>query len=74
MDSIAKNLSNLKTTLLQPSEEDKKSEVPPLSFCQVVKLNSPEWKSITVGSISSIILGFSMPLFIVVFGDLFGVS
>ncbi|XP_028161699.1 multidrug resistance protein 1A-like [Ostrinia furnacalis] len=53
-------------------EEDKKAEAPKLSFWRVVRLNAPEWKSITLGSVSSIIIGFSMPLFIVVFGDLFG--
>ncbi|CAH2096059.1 unnamed protein product [Euphydryas editha] len=43
-----------------------------LSFWQVLILNAPEWQSIIFGSLCSIIGGFSMPLFIVAFGDLFG--
>lgn len=48
--------------------------VPPLRFRQVLALNAPEWRHITVGSISATINGFSMPAFIVIFGNLFGVS
>ncbi|XP_046965821.1 ATP-dependent translocase ABCB1-like [Vanessa cardui] len=43
-----------------------------LSFWQVIALNAPEWKTIVLGSLCSIIGGFAMPLFIVAFGDLFG--
>nr|XP_026499598.1 multidrug resistance protein 1A-like [Vanessa tameamea] len=43
-----------------------------LSFWQVVALNAPEWKTVALGSLCSIIGGFAMPLFIVAFGDLFG--
>lgn len=43
-------------------------------FTRVIKLNSPEWKSITAASLCSLISGFSMPLLTVVLGDFLGVS
>lgn len=52
--------------------EERKSNTS-LTFWQVLTLNAPEWKSIILGSLCSIIGGFSMPLIVVVFGDLFGV-
>ncbi|KAL0883026.1 hypothetical protein ABMA27_016507 [Loxostege sticticalis] len=60
------------TSIPDVLEEDQNTDVPKLSFWRVIRLNAPEWRSITVGSICSIVLGFSMPLFIVVFGDLLG--
>ncbi|CAG9786836.1 unnamed protein product [Diatraea saccharalis] len=61
------------TGVIDPLDEEKR-HTPKLSFWRVIRLNAPEWKSITVGCICSIIIGFSMPLFIVVFGDLFGAT
>ncbi|XP_050351148.1 ATP-dependent translocase ABCB1-like [Nymphalis io] len=49
-----------------------KNEKTSLSFWQVVALNAPEWKTVVLGSLCSMIGGFAMPLFIVAFGDLFG--
>lgn len=50
------------------------TEIPDVSFTEVVKLNSPEWKSITAASICSLISGFSMPILAIVLGDFVGVS
>ncbi|KAI8436928.1 hypothetical protein MSG28_010354 [Choristoneura fumiferana] len=49
------------------------AKVPEVSFWQVLKLNKPEWKSVTAASICSIMVGFSMPLLAVVLGDFVGV-
>ncbi|XP_038210088.1 ATP-dependent translocase ABCB1-like [Zerene cesonia] len=53
-------------------EKEEEHEAPPLSFWRVVTLNAPEWKLVTLGCLCSIVSGFSIPLFIVLFGDLFG--
>ncbi|KAG7308521.1 hypothetical protein JYU34_005733 [Plutella xylostella] len=52
-----------------PEKVEDEAEV---SFIDVVKLNSPEWKTITVASISSLVNGFGMPLLAVVLGDFLG--
>ncbi|GBP59392.1 Multidrug resistance protein 1 [Eumeta japonica] len=44
------------------------------SFWHVLKLSKPEWKSVTTASLCSLISGFAMPIFSVVFGDLIGVG
>ncbi|RVE50884.1 hypothetical protein evm_004451 [Chilo suppressalis] len=66
---ISEHVSVAGTTVIDDKE---KRESPKVSFWKVVRLNAPEWKLIAVGCVCSIIIGFSMPLFIVVFGDLFG--
>ncbi|KAL0838717.1 hypothetical protein ABMA28_016779 [Loxostege sticticalis] len=47
-------------------EEEENSDV---SFWRVIKLNKPEWKSVSVASLCSLISGFSMPLLAVVLGN-----
>ncbi|CAG9561784.1 unnamed protein product [Danaus chrysippus] len=66
------NISKDTVDLKKDVKYEKETSVQPLSFREVIMLNAPEWKIITLGSICSVISGFSMPLFIVVFGDLFG--
>ncbi|KAF9409367.1 hypothetical protein HW555_011261 [Spodoptera exigua] len=48
-------------------------EAPDISFWRVLKLNKPEWKSVTLASICSLMSGFCMPLFAVIFGDFLAV-
>lgn len=55
-------------------EDEKQPEVPRVSFWRVMAMKSKEWKWMVAGTICSVVIGFSMPLFIVIFGDLFGVS
>ncbi|XP_031765976.2 ATP-dependent translocase ABCB1-like isoform X2 [Galleria mellonella] len=43
------------------------------SFWEIVRLNGPEWKSVTLASISSLFSGFAMPMFGVIIGDYIGV-
>ncbi|CAH2096061.1 unnamed protein product [Euphydryas editha] len=57
----------------QVTQIDTTVEVPDVSFAQVVKLNAPEWKSITAASISSLVSGFAMPLLAVILGDFVGI-
>lgn len=44
-----------------------------VSFWDAVKLNKPEWKSITAASAASVLSGFAMPLLGVILGDFIGV-
>ncbi|KOB64546.1 ATP-binding cassette sub-family B member 1, partial [Operophtera brumata] len=48
------------------SDGDEEKDV---SFFRVIKLNSPEWKSITAASLCALSSGFAMPLFAVILGD-----
>lgn len=59
--------------LYKPLEDDKQPEPPRLSFWRLMAMKSKEWKWMAAGTLCSVVIGFSMPLFIVVFGDLFGV-
>lgn len=45
-----------------------------VSLARVLKMNNPEWPHMVVGSISSILVGASFPIFAVIFGEIFGVS
>ncbi|XP_039753186.1 ATP-dependent translocase ABCB1-like [Pararge aegeria] len=54
-------------------EADPTTEIPDVSFTEVVKLNSPEWKSITAASLCSVISGFAMPILAIILGDFVGV-
>ncbi|CAB3248407.1 unnamed protein product [Arctia plantaginis] len=60
---------------LKSSDADEKDEKDTdVSFWKVLRLNKPEWKSVTLASICSLMSGFAMPLIAVIFGDLLGVS
>ncbi|XP_052741208.1 multidrug resistance protein homolog 49-like isoform X2 [Bicyclus anynana] len=56
-------------------EEEKQSpdETAVAPFSTVIKLSTPEWKSITVATFCSIVMGFSAPLFGLILGDFVGV-
>ena len=58
---------------VQDTEENENKE-PDVSFWRVLKLNKPEWKSVSIASLCSLLSGFCMPLFAVIFGDFIGVS
>ncbi|CAF4933946.1 unnamed protein product [Pieris macdunnoughi] len=49
------------------------TEEPQVSFWKVVRLNKPEWKSVTAASIASVVSGFAMPLLGVILGDFIGI-
>ncbi|XP_041979050.1 ATP-dependent translocase ABCB1 [Aricia agestis] len=54
-------------------EETPEAIAQEVSFFNVIKLNKPEWKSITVASACSIVSGFAMPLLGLILGDFIGV-
>lgn len=58
--------------ILQTDDEDTKP--PKLSFLKVMRLNAPEWKSITLGSLTTVIHGFAWPILAIVIGNFVGVS
>lgn len=41
---------------------------------RVLGLNNPEWKYNILGSISAILVGASLPLFAIIFGEFYGVN
>ncbi|CAH2269464.1 jg6505 [Pararge aegeria aegeria] len=43
------------------------------TFISVIKLNGPEWKSITAATVCSVIMGLSSPIFGLLLGDFLGV-
>ncbi|KAL4715421.1 hypothetical protein ACJJTC_015324, partial [Scirpophaga incertulas] len=51
-------------------QEDTSADV---SFWRVLKLNAPEWKSVTAASVCSLVSGFAMPLLAVILGDFINV-
>ncbi|KAM3968188.1 ATP-dependent translocase ABCB1-like [Aphomia sociella] len=53
-------------------DKDEEEDIPEVSFWRVLKLNSPEWKSVTAASICSFMSGFAMPVLAVVLGDFVG--
>ncbi|KAF9421163.1 hypothetical protein HW555_002875 [Spodoptera exigua] len=59
-------------TMVQPLEEEDSEKVPHITFWRLLAMKSKEWKWLLAGTLCSVVIGFSMPLFILVFGDLFG--
>ncbi|XP_063364406.1 ATP-dependent translocase ABCB1-like [Cydia amplana] len=53
-----------------PDEEEK--EVKSVAFRDALALNAPEWKLILVGCICGFVVGFTLPLAVLAFGQLFG--
>ena len=57
--------------ILYNMEED---TTPSVSVLEILKKNKPEWLFIVVACIGSVVVGCSMPLFAVLFGDIMEVS
>jgi hypothetical protein len=55
-------------------EEEEDEEPPQVSMWTILQKNMPEWPYILMGSVGSIVTGFAMPIFGVLFGDIIGVS
>ncbi|KAM3965300.1 ATP-dependent translocase ABCB1-like [Aphomia sociella] len=63
-----------KITETKAKEENEiEEEEQEVSFWEIIRLNGPEWKSVTLASISSLFSGFAMPMFGVIIGDYIGV-
>lgn len=43
------------------------------SLMKIMRSNSPEWLEVTIGCITSLIMGCAMPVFAILFGDVIGV-
>ena len=48
-------------------------ELPKIQITRLLKRNSPEWFYISIGCISSFLMGATMPIFSILFGDVLGV-
>ncbi|XP_049809971.1 ATP-dependent translocase ABCB1-like [Schistocerca nitens] len=44
----------------------------PVGVLEVMRLNSPEWPQLAIGTVFSIVAGCAMPVFAVLFGDVIG--
>lgn len=55
-------------------DENEKVDKPPGIMMRILRLNSPEWAYILVGSVSAIVMGASFPAFAIIFGEFYGVS
>ena len=51
-------------------EED---ELPKIQMSRLLKRNSPEWFYIAIGAVASFLMGATMPIFSILFGDVLGV-
>ncbi|XP_053600258.1 ATP-dependent translocase ABCB1-like isoform X2 [Plodia interpunctella] len=58
---------------LEEDAEDKMEKEKHISFWNVIRLNTPEWKSISVASLCSLLSGFSMPVLAIILGDFVGI-
>jgi hypothetical protein len=47
---------------------------PPVSVTRILKKNIPEWPQILIGSLASTVVSSTVPIFVVLFGDILKVS
>jgi hypothetical protein len=57
--------------MIENNEED---PPPPVSMARILKKNMPEWPHILIGSLASIVVSSTVPIFVVLFGDILKVS
>lgn len=59
----------------EPEEEEREEGIKTfnVSLKRILKMNSPEWPYILVGSIAAIVVGASFPVFAIIFGEIYGV-
>lgn len=48
-------------------------KIPPASVWKILKFNKPEWWAIAIGTLSTLLVGGSVPALSVLFGELYGV-
>lgn len=58
--------------ILEPSPEEE--DIKTVSMMRILKLNTPEWYYLLVGSIAAVVVGASLPIFAILFGEFYGVS
>lgn len=49
--------------------EDEDDDLPKVDQIRVLKMNGPEWLYMTVGGIASVVMGASMPVYAILFGE-----
>jgi hypothetical protein len=59
---------------LSVTECNEEEPPPPVSVTRILKKNMPEWPQILVGSLASIVVSSTVPIFVVLFGDILKVS
>lgn len=74
-DTVKKFIQDFKNSLLSFLQEylensEIKKTVP---LMEVIKLSNPEWKSVALGTVASMLMGFGTPVFAIIFGDVMGV-
>jgi hypothetical protein len=55
-------------------EYNEEEPPPPVSVTRILKKNMPEWPQILVGSLASTVVSSTVPIFVVLFGDILKVS
>ncbi|KAK7047498.1 tRNA N6-adenosine threonylcarbamoyltransferase, partial [Halocaridina rubra] len=71
--TLRRRTSSVKSTKSAKSvikEKDEEYEIVPIS--RILRLNSPEWPLIVLGVIAAAIQGTSMPIYAILFGEVFG--
>lgn len=71
--SIASTTGTTPYVSEEQEEIDNDEDIRPAPLWRIMKYNKPEWLLMLVGSISTLIVGGSMPLIAIVFGELYGV-
>ena len=64
-----KSMSRQDSITPEPDDDD----LPRVSTLRIIKTNSPEWPFIIMGSLASIVMGGSMPVYAILFGEVLGV-
>ncbi|XP_066148568.1 ATP-dependent translocase ABCB1 [Euwallacea fornicatus] len=61
---------DLAPTKIEEDELESDSYIKKASLWSIVKLNSPEWFLLILGSVGAAVMGTSMPVFAILFGDI----
>jgi len=56
------------------ADESEKKKAEELSMAQILKMNSPEWYLILIGSISAALAGIAQPMFAILMSEIIAVS
>lgn len=62
-----------KIDIMAENEDEEGKASTPISVWQVMQWSKTEWHLISIGSVSSMVMGAAMPLFALIFGEVLGV-
>ena len=57
----------MQDSIVEPQAEDE--ELPQVDGLRILKTNGPEWLYILLGALASVIMGASMPVYAILFGE-----